>query len=133
MREAGVLSRGFTLMEVMVTMMVFAAVMVGLAGFFLGTSGLSESSRHLTQAMADGRGVMEQMRNICQSNGLATVTATNWTAWAAANGLTSLTNEAVTVTYVNPVADPLSVAVLVSWQERRRARSATLNTLLTVR
>ncbi len=125
-------ARGFTLIEVVVSMLVFAISMVGLAGFYLGSARLGEGERNLTQATNDARIVMEAIRDVSAA-GLATVTATNWTNWATANGLTSLPAEVTTVTYANPAADPLSVTVQVSWQERNRARMSVLSTLVTRR
>lgn len=124
--------QGFTLTEVLVSMVVFATLMVVLISAFLGIAQMKESSRNLTQAMSDLRTVSEAMRDASAAS-LAAVTGTNWTAWASANGLVSLDNEAVTVTYANPAADPLDVTARVDWQERLRARSAAVNTLLTKR
>lgn len=125
-------ARGFTLIEVVVTMLVFAVASVALAGFYVGAARLGESSRNLSRALNDVRAVAEAIRD-ASASGLATVTATNWTNWAAQNGLTGLPNEAVTVTYVNPGADPLQATVQVSWQEAGRARSASVDTLVTRR
>ena len=80
--------------------------------------------------MADARVVLEGIRETSTA-GLAAVTATNWTTWAQGVGLTSLNNEAVAVT--SSGADPLAVTVQVSWQERGRARLATVETLVTKR
>jgi prepilin-type N-terminal cleavage/methylation domain-containing protein len=123
---------GFTMIEVMVAMTVFVIAIVALMGVYLGIAALSESSRNLTQAMADARVVLEGLRDT-SGGGLAAVTGTDWTAWAENNGLTSLRDEAVTVTYADPAADPLSVTIQVTWEERQRARAATLNTLVTRR
>lgn len=125
-------SEGFTLIEVMISMMVFAIAIAALAGFYIGTARLGESGRNLTQAMNDVRVVAEAMRDL-STGGLAVVTATDWTAWAQANGLRSLQNETVTVTYGNPAADPLQVSVQVAWQEGARPRSASMDTLVTRR
>ncbi|MBI3333502.1 MAG: type II secretion system protein [Candidatus Omnitrophica bacterium] len=123
---------GFTLVEVMAAMMVFAVVMVGLAGVFLGVARLGESSRHLNRAMADARTVLDAIRD-GSASGLAGVTGTNWTTWSQVNGLTSLPSEAVTVTYVNQAADPLSVTIQVSWLERGRTKRAAVDTVVTRR
>ncbi len=125
-------AKGFTLMEIVMAMMVFAVAVVSLAGVFLGIFSLGESGRNLTQALNDARAVMEGIRETSAS-GLSTVTSTNWTTWAQAQGLTSLRNEAITVTYTNPSTDPLPVTVQVSWQERGQNRSATVDTLVTRR
>lgn len=119
-------------MEVMVAMMVFVIAALTLMGVFLSVSQIGESSRNLTQAMADARTVLEAIRNTSVS-GLSEVTAVDWTTWAEDNGLTTLGDEAITVTYVDEAADPLEVTVQVDWRDRTRARSATINTLVTQR
>ena len=62
--------RGFTLVEVMVAMVIFAGSMAALMGIYGGTGRLNESSRNLSQAMNDARIVMEAIRNTAQTSGL---------------------------------------------------------------
>ena len=148
---------GFTLIEVMISMAIFAGTVGAFAGYYATSSRLNESNRNLTRAMTDARTVLEEIRNTVQSNGLAAVTATDWTAWAAtsANGIVNpaagqpgLDNEAVRVFYVAPPApappaapgaapagppDPLNVTVRVEWTERNRARWIDVDTILTRR
>lgn len=128
----GTRDAGFTLAELMVAVMVFTIGAVALMGVYLGVSQLGEAGRNVAQAMADARVVLEGIRDTSTA-GLPAVTATNWTTWAVTNGLTLLNNESVTVTYANPAADPLPVTVQVSWQDRGRARSASVDTLVTRR
>ena len=124
--------RGFTLIEVVMTIGIFAITTVALIGFYITVSVLNESSRNVTRAMADARAVLEGIRN-SSASGLAAVTGTNWTSWAMNNNLDSLDQEAVSVAYANPAADPLNVTVRVNWSERGRARTAVVNTLVTRR
>ena len=119
-------------MEVMVAMMVFVIAALALMGVFLGVSQLGESSRNLTQAMADARTVLEAIRDT-SVGGLPQVTNTDWAAWAEDNGLTTLADEAITVVYADANADPLAVTVQVNWMDRNRAHSATIDTLVTQR
>ncbi len=126
------IKKGFTLFEVLIAMAVFVTAMGILVGVFLNVAHLNESSRNLSQALADAQSVLEAMRDT-STTGLGTVTATDWAAWALNNGLTSLPNERVTVNYVDPIADPLEVNVQIDWTERLGARSATVDTLMTQR
>ena len=125
-------SKGFTLMEVLMAMMMFATAFIVLMGIYVGIAGMRESSRNTTQAMADARAVVEAMRD-SSASGLNNVTGQNWAQWALNNGLTSLQNEAVLVTYVNRNADPLEITVRIDWQERGRNRFTTVSTLMTQR
>lgn len=126
-------TKGFTLIEVMVTMLVFAISMISLISLYVGTTRLTESSRNLTQAMNDARTVSEAIRDT-SSAGLAAVTAVDWADWGIANNLTSLANEAVAVTYPGGLAvDPLWVTIQVSWLERNHPKTATIDTMVTQR
>ncbi|MBI3322663.1 MAG: prepilin-type N-terminal cleavage/methylation domain-containing protein [Candidatus Omnitrophica bacterium] len=123
---------GFTLMEILFAMVIFAVAAVGMSRFFMGTQQLGEASRNLTRAMEDARMVTEAIRDNSAA-GLAAVTGVNWAQWAVQNGLTTLPNQAVTVTYADQNADPLSVTIQVSWLDRNHARTATMRTLVTQR
>lgn len=131
-------AKGFSLIEVMFAMMIFAIASVFLMGFYVGTAGLNEQSRNLTQAMNDAKILMEEIRDTAQTGGLTGAGGVTGAFPAGqnlgpANGLTSLRNEQVAVTYTNPAADPLPVTVQVTWDERGRQRTATLDTLVTRR
>ncbi len=125
---------GFTLIEVMIAMVVFVITVLAMLGVYLSVSISRESSRNMTQAMSDARVALEAMRDTSTA-GLPAVTATypQGTNLASTFGLTSLNSESVTPTYVNQAADPLNVTVTVNWTDRGRARTASVNTLLTHR
>lgn len=130
---------------------IFATGMVFVVGIYLGLTRLTEGNRNWAQALNDARVVLEGIRDV-STGGLAAVTNTNWTHWAAdPNGgnLTDpqfrtnpapISNETVQVQYADvwnnpatPTADPLPVIVRVGWQERGRAQSALVSTLVTRR
>ena len=130
--------RGFTLIEVMITMLIFSGTMAAFFGFYMATARLNESSRNLTQALNDARVVLESIRNTAQSGGLTGGTGVTGVYVQGNNlatgfSLASLQNEAIRATYANPNADPLQVSLQVTWDEWRRTRSATLDTFVTRR
>jgi len=124
--------RGLTLIEVLITLTVFATAILAIFGIYGDLAVMRETGRNLNQAMSDARTVLERMRQNSGSS-LGSVTGTNWGTWAQQNNLTSLPAEAVTVNYVDTNADPLNVTVSVAWTERGRARSATLQSFITQR
>lgn len=125
-------SGGFTLIEVVVSTLVLAVGVVALVSAFLSGLLLVESGRNMAVAAADARTVFEEMR-LASAGGLGPVAARDWAAWSRGAGLTTLTNEAVTVRFQNPAADPLQATVVVSWDERNRNRSASFTGLVTRR
>ncbi len=128
-------SSGFTVLEVVLTLAIVVTIFLAVMGTYIGLAGLTEASRNTTRAMADAQVVLERIRNSSATN-LATVTGTNWTTWAVnPGGLTSLTNEVVTVSYLpgGANADPLNVTVTVTWLERGHNKQVAVNTLLTQR
>ncbi len=116
-------SRGVTLVEVLMAMVIFAGCLGAFTVFYAAMGRLAESSRNLMQAMNDARTVLEAMRNTAQSEGLTGVTTGVTGRYPAGQnlapgfGFAALRNETVTATYANPAADPLPVTVAVDWDE----------------
>ena len=135
---------GFTLVEVMVAIAIVTTVLVALLCALGAAAALTENARELTQAMEDGRTVLERIRGDVQASADITTFAANypeatyedWVAaqQAAETGFASLDSEAVSVEYGAAGDDPLGTAVTVAWQARGgRARSVTLQTQMTRR
>lgn len=136
--------KGFGLVELLVAILLLAIGMVALWSAILSGLLLVESGRNATQANEDTRTVLEEVRRLAAAN-LTQVTAKDWTTWSAnPNGgnLTNpnsranpppLTNEAVAVTFLDPVADPLVATVTVSWVEKSRPKSSSVTALVTRR
>ncbi len=138
MRQQRKRAAGFTFMEIMVSMMVFAIAMAALAAFYLSTARMNEQSRNLSQAMNDARVVMEMIRDTAQANGLTgprgvTVTYPAGRDLAPTFGLRSLRNETVTVSYVNQASNPLTLRIQVQWLDRGWARTYAIDTMVTQR
>ena len=144
---------GFTLVEVMISMGIFAGTMGAFAGYYAATAQLKEAGRNLTQAMTDARTVLEGIRSATQTSAGVWQTGVT-TAFpegasiAPPTGLLglgapwTLTSEVVTVSYADPATgvsvllpppDPLPVTVTVTWSDRGRPRSVLLRTLMTRR
>ncbi len=125
-------TKGFTLIEVVVSTFVLAVGILSLLGTFLSGLILVESSRNRSVAAADARAVFEEMRRLSGTS-LAQVTAQNWSTWGRNAGLTALPNEQITVAFRNPAADPVEATVTVRWQERNRDQARAFTGLVTRR
>ena len=138
---------GFTLLEVMISTLIFATSMTAAFALYTSIGRMDDSTRHLTQAMSDGRRVMEAIRNRAQSDGLGAPNGVTGFYPAGANLIAAggpfaelgpprvemLPAETITVAYVG--GDPLQVTVRVSWSEGGRLplRFIELETLMTTR
>jgi len=125
-------AKGFTLAEVVMSTLLAGIILVALAMTLAQGLRLVELNRNTLQATADVRVVTEEMARLSEAS-LTAVTAVDWTAWAAGQGLTSLPAEVLVVAYVNANADPLQATVTVQWVERGRNRSIQMTELLTSR
>ena len=141
-------TKGFTLSELLLVVgimaLVFSAIILMLISCFL----LNEANRNLTIATTHAQHVMEEIKDSASTvagfDGLTTQIAAgawdfttqfaagvwNWTsATINTQDLTALPSEAITTT-ASGTADKVAVNVMVSWQDRRRSRNMSLETLI---
>ena len=107
------MKKGFTLLELAIAAGVLTVAILGLLAALQSLNPLNEGAKETAVALQDASRVMEEIR----VTPFSSIPTTNWTSWAQTNGLTHLTNEAVTVTTSG--TDPLNVAVQVSWSSQR--------------
>ncbi|MBI4846075.1 MAG: type II secretion system protein [Candidatus Omnitrophica bacterium] len=130
---------GFTFIELLIGITVLGVAILGIIIGYVSCFNINEISRNMTIATEDARQVIEQMRSLAVGP-LTDIVIEDWTAWAQNNGLDSLDNEQISVVFIDRDAsgdalddDPLEVSVTVTWQDKLRARSVTLASLITVR
>ncbi len=123
---------GFTLVEIAISTLLIAIGLVALVAALTSGLLLVESSRNKAQATSDARAVFEEMRRVAVG-GLQTLTNTDWTDWASDQGLSTLSNETVTVTFNDPNENPIQATVNVSWIEKSRPKSTSFTALMTWR
>lgn len=123
---------GFTLIEMMITAIVVATVVLGFMGAATGIQMQGEAAHQRSIALQDANRVIEQMRNAAATG---TFPANVTTAYSGSvSGYTSLPSETVSVSYVSSTANPLDATVTVSYLENsRRSTSAALRTYITQR
>ena len=132
--------RGFTLIEIMITVAIMSVALIGLlyANTKIQQSGNVAFERAV--AMQHANQVIENMRNLAVTS-LATVTGTFTNGGTVASSYytqtsatESLPSEAVTVSYVSTSADPLDTTVTVTWSAGGvRTVSKSVRTLITKR
>lgn len=109
--------RGFTLLELMVTVGLLVFVIAGIYSSFVGAVLLNNANANLVQAANDAQYVLEQLKGVSFSQ------LSSYTAPAFAN----LENENVTV-QKNIGYRIAEVVANVSWTEHSRNRSFELTT-----
>lgn len=119
---------GITLVEVMITIFILSVGVLSSLLYFTAASISTELARDMFVATNHGEYVLEEMRSRAT---LADITATDWTSWATATGLNTLSNEAITVSFADAAADPLSITATVTWDTRLRSTDVSLITEMT--
>lgn len=127
-------TNGFTLIEVMVTMAVMAAVLLAIMTANAMISQTSEAAYQRLVAVQDANQVIERMRNTAITGNFPGNVTAAYPNGGSVGGFTSLTSETVTVAYTSTVTNPLDVTVTVNYLENgRRAANTALRSLITQR
>lgn len=132
--------RGFTLIEVMITVAVMTVSLLGLLYANTKMQQASNAAFENAVAMQHANQVIENMRNLAVTS-LATVTGTfsnggtvGSSYYTQTSSSESLPSEAVTASYVSASADPLDTTVTVTWSAGGvRTVSKSVRTLITKR
>ena len=131
------LQRGFTLLELMISVGIMAGAILSLLGLYATYSVLIATNKNTTVVIYHAQAVLEAMRNI--PNFSAARVAALYPAGTDIIGsftFDRLGNETIFPTYVpeDPLNGiPLQVTVTVNWQEKIRSRAESLTTLMTQR
>lgn len=129
-------TKGLTLAELLLAAAILAFVLCGILILFVQCSFLNETNRNLVIATSHIQYIMEEVRNTSFSQIEAKIDNGDWDLGmgdieSEPYNLTPLNNESID-TEVTQSGDPLGISMTLGWNDRRqRARSLTLNTLLT--
>lgn len=89
------------------------------------TSGFSAE---MTVAASHAENVLEEMQS---KFSLADVTGMDWEKWFQESGLPTLPQETLRVRFTNPNADPLDIQATITWQQKSRTNTVSLQTQMT--
>ena len=123
--------RGFTLLETVMGMGLFATALFGILMVLVESLAFGKYAQDRTIAIHEARRVVEDIRRIADTSGLASLVGASWTS-------SELPSETISVTdFSNQAlqnnADPLSVRVNIGWNEKGRTNNYQVETLVTQR
>jgi len=125
--------RGFTLIEVSITIVVGSLALLGILLAITTMRQTSQAHFERSVALQDANQVIEAMRNTANENGIASL-PTTYIEETGLTGYASLSDQEVFVSYGDIPADPLDVTVTVTWDENgTRDTSVSLRTYITQR
>lgn len=127
--------RGFTLIELMAGMGLFTFALLGLLALMAQSLEFGQYSSNRMIAINEVRQVIEDIRRVADTSGLSTVASTNFNKSLSDTVLKS-GSIVVTDTSDNVLvnsADPLPVRIKVTWSEKNRTVSYTVDTKVTGR
>jgi len=121
---------GFTLLEVMIALAVLTVSLLGCYAMILSCVTLSHTSRETNIAMFDLEAALEQVISTPFDD--IPIAFPDGEPVAEFNGL-HLADELITISYVDPDAEPLEIAAAIAWTDHRGAgtRRLTLKTART--
>lgn len=126
--------KGFSLLELAITMAVCVVVIVGIVGSNTLVSKMGQVHYQKITAVQDANQVLELMRERASVGVFPNNINTAFPSGQQVAGFTSLPNEVVTVQYTPVSATLLDVTVTVTWlNEQQQTVSHTLNTLMAQR
>lgn len=124
--------KGFTLIEVMITAVVVAVVVLGFLGSATALQSANRAAFERTIALQDANQVIEAMRNTAATGTFPSNVTSVYSG--TVSGYSNLPSESVSVSYASPTANPLDVTVTVSYNENSvRPTSASIRTYMTQR
>lgn len=127
-------SRGFTLIEVMVTLFVAAIAIAGYIGSNIATQRQAAELHERAIAAQEAQRVIEQIRDKAGTNNFPGDVVAAFPNGGTVAGMNALPNEQIRVDYVNPAATPLDTTVTVTWQSHAsRQQTAALRAYITKR
>jgi type IV pilus assembly protein PilV len=114
---------GFTLIELMVTLVILSVALLALAGLQVTASTVNAHSKRLTAAMT----LVETKLEAIKDTAYATILSKSSTPVVAAN---MQFTQQVTVTANSPVPTAKTVRVTVTWTEGARSYTVPLSTVI---
>ena len=126
--------KGFTLVEVVITVGVVAFALVSYLGTNYAIEKAAEAAYQKSVAVQDAQQVIESMRSLAISGTFPGNVTGTYPDNSNITSYTNLTNESINVSYVSASANPLDTTVAVSYKQNgTRTITNSIRTLITQR
>ena len=116
---------GLTLVELILAVFILSIGIVSTLVFISSAMVLSSGMWDKTQATAHAEFILEEMKT---KKFLGSITLADWDGWALQQGIKTLPNESIWVTFPSGGKVPLDVLVTVYWAKNSRLQNASLRT-----
>jgi prepilin-type N-terminal cleavage/methylation domain-containing protein len=129
-------TQGVTLLELTIAMAVFTVVLGATAQALVSYYVALDTQNQRHTAVRNCTGIVSNMRDVRDSNpdNFPGAIVALWPNGAEVEGAGSLSQESITVDYVNPIANPLEITIRSQWVDLRgRPVSLSVSTLMTDR
>ena len=122
---------GFTLIEMMAGIALFSFALFPMLMLLSQSLTFGTFANNRTIAMNEARRVVEDIRRVADTNGLASLVGMTWTGTSLPNATISVTDFSDNALQNN--ANPLSVRVAINWTDKGKAAAYRVDTLVTPR
>ena len=120
--------KGFTLVELLIAVMILSGAISGVLLLYTSSMISSQQAWDTTVAVIHGEHILEEMQ---AKKSRSDILNTNWSGWVKGQGLNTLSDEEIKITFADPDDTPLDIEVRINWQTKSRENFIVLNTKMT--
>ncbi len=120
--------KGFTLMEILVSLLILSIGIVGILLFLSRSMSAIDFANDSIVASSHGEYILEEMRT---RDSLANIISTNWENFALEENLDTLPSESINIYFPTPANDPLEIQATIEWTRNSRQNNIILTTEMT--
>ena len=120
--------KGFTLVELLLAVFILTWAIGGVLLLYASSMISSQLAWDTIVATSHAEHILEEMQT---RDSLGDILAVNWGSWAGGQGLNTLPDETIDVSFTDSDTNLLGVGVTVNWIRKSRTRHVDLKTKIT--
>lgn len=118
-------NKGFTLVELLIAVFVLSVTIGGVLVLYVTSMMSSQLAWDMTTATSHAEHVLEEAQT---HHSMDDVLSHDWKNWAEVQGLNTLPNEAIDISFSNLTDHLVDMQVTVNWARKSREHDVTLKT-----